>query len=76
MLNQDIICTIEPENLKAILATQFSEFSLGLRKKQFHPLLGEGIFTMEGVSWAQVRAKLKPQFVGTQVLPHSSNLIT
>ncbi|KAJ5674272.1 hypothetical protein N7462_009711 [Penicillium macrosclerotiorum] len=71
MLNQDIICTIEPENVKAILATQFSEFGLGLRKKQFHPLLGEGIFTMEGVCWAQVRARLRPQFTATQVWLHS-----
>jgi hypothetical protein len=38
------IFTVDPENLKAILATQFKDYALGeTRNGNFRPLLGEGI---------------------------------
>lgn len=38
------IYTIEPQNLQAVLATQFKEFGLGIgRTDNFAPLLGNGI---------------------------------
>jgi cytochrome P450 len=59
--------TIEPENVKAILATKFSDFGLGTRNQQFYPLLGDGIFTLDGAGWTHSRALLRPQFARDQV---------
>lgn len=61
------IVTIEPENIKALLATQFSDFSLGLRHRAFYPLLGDGIFNVDGEVWSHSRALLRPQFSREQV---------
>jgi len=43
------IDTIDPENIEAILSTQFKDFGLGDRRACFFPLLGEGIFTQDDV---------------------------
>jgi hypothetical protein len=44
--------TADPKNIQAMLATQFNDFSLGKnRRKNFFPLLGNGIFTSDGKSW-------------------------
>ena len=43
--------TIEPENIKHVLATRFQDFGLGTRLKAFGPLLGSGIFTTDGAHW-------------------------
>ncbi|KAH8701058.1 putative cytochrome P450 alkane hydroxylase [Talaromyces proteolyticus] len=59
--------TLEPENIKAILATQFSDFDLGARHRLFFPLLGNGIFTLDGAGWSHSRAMLRPQFAREQV---------
>ncbi|MCJ1440384.1 MAG: hypothetical protein MMC23_000867 [Stictis urceolatum] len=62
------IVTNDPENLKAILATQFHDFTLGPRRRNiFFPLLGNGIFTADGRLWEHSRALLRPQFVRDQV---------
>ena len=61
------IATIEPENIKALLATQFPDFSLGLRHRAFCPLLGDGIFNADGALWSHSRALLRPQFSREQV---------
>ncbi|PIG86239.1 hypothetical protein AARAC_004696 [Aspergillus arachidicola] len=55
--------TTDPENVKAILATQFKDFELGpLRFNLMEPLLGHGIFTSDGKDWQQFRSLLRPQF--------------
>lgn len=59
--------TRDPENIKAILGTQFNDFSLGLRHKQFRIVLGDGIFTLDGAGWKHSRAMLRPQFAREQV---------
>lgn len=60
--------TIEPENIKAILATSFKDFDLGpARHSSFYPLLGDGIFTLDGAGWEHSRALLRPQFSREQV---------
>ncbi|OJJ06777.1 hypothetical protein ASPVEDRAFT_46128 [Aspergillus versicolor CBS 583.65] len=61
------VSTAEPENLKALLATQFNDFCLGTRRREFYPTLGDGIFTLDGAGWAHSRAMLKPQFQRDQV---------
>jgi cytochrome P450 len=67
VLGNTVILTVEPDNLKAMLATQFSDFGLGLRHEQFYPLLGDGIFTLDGAGWTHSRALLRPQFARDQV---------
>jgi cytochrome P450 len=66
-LSRNLITTIEPENVKAILATRFKDFSLGTRHQQFYPLLGDGIFTLDGAGWSHARGLLRPQFTRDQV---------
>lgn len=67
LLGQLIVQTKDPENIKAILATQFNDFSLGFRHGQFFPLLGDGIFTLDGEDWKHSRAMLRPQFAREQI---------
>jgi len=46
------LITVDPKNIQALLATQFNDFSIGeLRRNNFLPLLGNGIFTTDGKSW-------------------------
>ncbi|KAJ6078637.1 n-alkane-inducible cytochrome P450 [Penicillium canescens] len=40
--------TIDPENIEAVLSSQFTDFNLGLRPVHFDPLMGSGIFTQDG----------------------------
>lgn len=62
-----VILTQDPENIKAILATQFNDFALGVRHAHFKPLLGDGIFTLDGDGWKSSRLMLRPQFAREQV---------
>lgn len=64
---RDMIATVEPQNIKALLATQFSDFGLGTRHRCFYPFLGDGIFTLDGAGWAHARTMLRPQFSRDQV---------
>ena len=61
------IATIEPENVKTLLATKFPDFCLGVRSRAFYPLLGDGIFNTDGELWSHSRALLRPQFSREQV---------
>jgi len=57
------IFTADEKNVQAILATQFPEFDLGpIRRGNFFPLLGNGIFTQDGAGWEHSRAMMRPQF--------------
>jgi len=68
MLGMTTIQTTEPRNVQAILATQFKEFGLGpTRYGSFHPLLGDGIFTLDGKGWEMSRTLLRPQFSREQI---------
>lgn len=55
MMGQDFICTIDPENIKAILSTNFADFGLGGRSESLSPLLGRGIFVSDGPKWEHSR---------------------
>ena len=62
------ILTVEPDNLKTILALDFKKWGLGSRRKNaFVPLLGHGIFTTDGAAWHNSRELLRPNFVRSQV---------
>ncbi|KAF8862692.1 putative cytochrome P450 [Acephala macrosclerotiorum] len=82
LLGERVINTAEPENIKAILATQFKDFELPPRRKAaFQPTFGHGIFTTDGVEWETSRSLLRPNFVRSQIgdldtfEKHISNLI-
>lgn len=60
--------TVEPDNIKAMLATKFNDWSLpDNRKRALIPLLGQGIFTSDGPAWQHSRDLLRPNFSRTQV---------
>jgi cytochrome P450 len=68
LLRREVINTVEPENVKAILATQFKDFSLPpTRKAASTVLLGHGIFNSDGAAWETSRSLLRPNFVRSQV---------
>lgn len=55
LMGKSFISTSEPENIKAVLATQFQCFNLGERNDAFAPFLGRGIFTVDGLDWERSR---------------------
>jgi cytochrome P450 len=65
--SNEILFTIDTENIKAILTSQFNDFSMGHRTKPFWPLLGDGIFNADGHVWSHARSLLRPQFTKDQV---------
>ncbi|KAH7346609.1 cytochrome P450 [Rhexocercosporidium sp. MPI-PUGE-AT-0058] len=67
LMGRSFYNTIDPENVKAILATQFHDFGLGQRQESFGPLLGQGIFTTDGKQWEHSRALVRPNFTRAQV---------
>ncbi|EEQ29918.1 cytochrome P450 52A12 [Microsporum canis CBS 113480] len=74
MFGKTIVMTREPENIKAILATQFEQFSFSAsRYNSFLPMLGDGIFTHkygggdQGQPWRHSRSVLRPQFARQQI---------
>lgn len=74
LFGRSLIITRHPDNIKAILATQFEQFSLGEgRETSFVPFLGKGIFTHvygggpKGEPWKHSRAMLRPQFARQQI---------
>ncbi|KAL4820258.1 cytochrome P450 [Aspergillus spinulosporus] len=66
LLDKRYISTSDPENIKAVIATNFADFDLGERNEAFRPLLGTGIFTQDGREWKRSRALLRPIFSRAQ----------
>lgn len=58
-----VIMTADPENVKAILTQQFSDYGKG---EQFHEewkdFLGDSIFTTDGPQWSASRSLIRPMF--------------
>jgi len=67
VLGIGMVSTAEPENMKAIFATKFEDWSTGERNRVLEPLLGHGIFTTEGEHWARSRVMIRPNFVRSQI---------
>ncbi|KAK4545545.1 hypothetical protein LTR36_002895 [Oleoguttula mirabilis] len=58
-----IIETIEPANVKTMLATNFDEWVIGeYRHRAFRAVQGYNIFTSDGPFWQHSRAMFRPQF--------------
>jgi cytochrome P450 len=68
VLGRRLVFTADPENIKAILATQFGDFGKG---KPFHDdwkeFLGDSIFATDGNLWHNSRQLIRPQFIKDRV---------
>lgn len=63
VLGRRIIFTADPENIKAVLATQFSDYGKGEPfHREWKEFLGDSIFTTDGPAWHASRQLLRPQF--------------
>ncbi|OBT63865.1 hypothetical protein VE03_06632 [Pseudogymnoascus sp. 23342-1-I1] len=58
--------TQDPENIKALLSTQFQDFHLGPRSLAMKAMIGDGIFTQDGNAWKHSREVLRRQFMRMQ----------
>lgn len=67
-VGQRMIFTADEENIKAILATQFSDYGKGPQfRKEWMDFLGLSIFTTDGEMWHNSRQLLRPQFIKDRV---------
>ena len=68
ILNQRLVLTADPENVKAVLATQFGDYGKG---KSFHDewkeFLGDSIFATDGEKWQKSRQLIRPQFIKDRI---------
>ena len=63
-----LIFTAEPDNVKAVLATQFSDFGKGEDfNREWHAFLGDSIFSTDGKLWHDSRQLIRPQFAKDRV---------
>lgn len=63
-----VVFTADPENIKAILATQFQDYGKGPQfQKDWHEFLGNSIFSTDGDKWHTSRQLIRPQFVKDRV---------
>lgn len=60
---QRLVFTDDPENIKAVLATQFRDYGKGEEFHQdWHEFLGDSIFSTDGELWHHSRHLIRPQF--------------
>ncbi|KAK4251965.1 cytochrome P450 [Corynascus novoguineensis] len=63
-----IVFTADYENIKAILATQFSDYGKGEPfHREWRAFLGDSIFTTDGALWHDSRQLIRPQFIKDRV---------
>ncbi|TEA12492.1 Cytochrome P450 52A13 [Colletotrichum sidae] len=68
ILGMRIVFTADPENIKAILATQFSDYGKGEPfHEEWREFLGDSIFTTDGDQWHASRQLIRPQFIKDRV---------
>ena len=57
------IYTIEPENVKTMLSTRFSDYHRPrTMPNALNPVMGQGVFTSNGEAWAHSRGLVRAQF--------------
>lgn len=62
------IFTIEPDNLQAILSSNFKDWGVQpLRLPSWGPLLGKGVMDTDGAFWSHSRAMVQPLFRREQI---------
>tara|TARA_R110002060_G_scaffold56436_1_gene66771 strand:- start:591 stop:1154 length:564 start_codon:yes stop_codon:yes gene_type:complete len=63
-----LVFTADPENIKAILATQFTDYGKGEPfHREWSDFLGDSIFTTDLDQWHSSRQLIRPQFVKDRV---------
>lgn len=68
VMGRRTVFTSDPENIKAILATQFNDFGKGeIFHKEWTEFLGDSIFTTDGAMWHTSRQLLRPQFIKDRI---------
>ncbi|RDA82616.1 hypothetical protein CP532_4452 [Ophiocordyceps camponoti-leonardi (nom. inval.)] len=68
VLGKRTLFTADPDNIKAILSSQFGDFGKGeAMHREFAPFLGDGIFATDGSLWQNSRQILRPQFTRARV---------
>ncbi|OLL25596.1 Cytochrome P450 52A13 [Neolecta irregularis DAH-3] len=67
-LGIDFYFTDDPENIKAMLATQYDDFGKGPAfNAAFYPFLGDGIFNADKIVWQSARHLLRPLFARERI---------
>ena len=57
------IYTIQPENVKTILSTKFSDYHRPkTMPNALNPVMGQGVFTSNGTAWSHSRSLVRAQF--------------
>ncbi|KAK3394178.1 cytochrome P450 [Podospora didyma] len=68
IIGRRVVFTADPENIKAILATQFGDYGKGEPfHREWKGFLGDSIFATDGEMWHNSRQLIRPQFVKDRV---------
>ncbi|KAK1525633.1 cytochrome P450 [Colletotrichum costaricense] len=68
LIGSRAIFTADPENIRAMLATQFSDFGKGQRfRADWFELMGNSIFNVDGDAWHASRQRLRSLFTRQRV---------
>lgn len=68
VLDERVIFTADPENIKALLATQFNHFGKGDQfRKAWGDFLGDSIFTQDGSRWQDSRRLIRHYFASNRM---------
>ncbi|RFU27073.1 hypothetical protein B7463_g9265, partial [Scytalidium lignicola] len=68
LIGNRVIFTADRENLRAILATQFNDFGKGEGfRADWHGILGDSVFSLDGANWHSARQLLRPQFMKDRI---------
>jgi cytochrome P450 len=57
-----VLTTRDPENIKAILSTQFEDFEFGHLREEVVEFVGRGIFALDGLGWRRQRNAVRGWF--------------
>lgn len=68
-LSHRVIFTTDPENIKAILSTQFNDYGKGESfYREWNEFIGDSIFATDGEPWRHTRQLLRPMFMKERVV--------
>lgn len=63
-----VIFTADAQNLRAILASQFNDYGKGQGfRNDWHGLLGDSVFSLDGEGWHGARQLLRAQFIKDRI---------
>ena len=63
ILGSPVVTSCDPDNVRTILATSQNDFDSGTRRRAaLAPIIGRGIFAVDGSEWRHARALMRPAF--------------